>query len=628
MNENKTTGKREWVKNAIIIFLAIMLILTFFSNTIMNYSLPEVSAQYVSSGSLSEQIRGEGLVTANQSYEVKLSETRTISSVSVKVGDIVQKGQTLVTLEDSESTELETARKTLDTLKLEYEKALLDTGVDYSLDNLAIKNKEEDLNKLKERYANRVSYRNEYSKVLDKINEYEDKIDSYSQQAAALSGDDLSSLDPDLYDKVSSAKNTYDKALKTKEETEKKIQQLEGEIAAGGNSEAITNAKRAIDNKQLEIKDVETQITNEYIKENSSQETIDALYNQLEQLKLDLKYLQEDYNNELAKSNDYSRNQQSLISAKKTLSMNETRCDEAKKNLDSVLSEARKEIKSRSDKVQKELDALNRDSEDLKAVAEKSDSAMEEEILAAERELEQMKVTLSQKQQADAESAGVNALDMEAKQKEIEKQEELVKELESGSVNAEIVAQVAGRITELPFVAGEEVPQGSSVAKIEMTEKGYTLEMTVTVEQARKLKVGDAAEVQYFWYGDASATLAAINPDTANPAKNRILKFNVTGDVTPGQTLQLAIGAKGKNYETIVPNSAIREDNNGKFILTVVAKSSPLGNRYIAQRTDIEVLASDDVSSAVSGGFFGGEFIITTSTKPIEAGMQVRLVEN
>ena len=47
MNE---TRRRAWVKNAIIIFLAIMLILTFFSNTIMNYSLPEVAAQYAQSG--------------------------------------------------------------------------------------------------------------------------------------------------------------------------------------------------------------------------------------------------------------------------------------------------------------------------------------------------------------------------------------------------------------------------------------------------------------------------------------------------------------------------------------------------------------------------------------------------
>ena len=43
MNE-KVLKKRAWIKNAIIIFLAVMLLLTFFSNTILNYSLPEVAA--------------------------------------------------------------------------------------------------------------------------------------------------------------------------------------------------------------------------------------------------------------------------------------------------------------------------------------------------------------------------------------------------------------------------------------------------------------------------------------------------------------------------------------------------------------------------------------------------------
>ena len=42
MNENGSK-KREWVKTAAIIFLTVMLILTFFSNTFMNYSLPEVA---------------------------------------------------------------------------------------------------------------------------------------------------------------------------------------------------------------------------------------------------------------------------------------------------------------------------------------------------------------------------------------------------------------------------------------------------------------------------------------------------------------------------------------------------------------------------------------------------------
>ena len=42
--------KRDIIKTIIIIFLAAMLVLTFFSNTIMNKSLPEIQTASATSG--------------------------------------------------------------------------------------------------------------------------------------------------------------------------------------------------------------------------------------------------------------------------------------------------------------------------------------------------------------------------------------------------------------------------------------------------------------------------------------------------------------------------------------------------------------------------------------------------
>ena len=87
MNEKDGKKRREWVKNAAIIFLTIMLVLTFFSNTIMNYSLPEVATQYVQSGTITAKVRGTGNVEATDPYNIKIEETRVIASVAVKQGD-------------------------------------------------------------------------------------------------------------------------------------------------------------------------------------------------------------------------------------------------------------------------------------------------------------------------------------------------------------------------------------------------------------------------------------------------------------------------------------------------------------------------------------------------------------
>lgn len=63
MNE-KVGKRRDWVKMQRL-YSTIMLILTFFSNTIMNYSLPEVAIQYIQSGTITSKVRGTGTVQSS-----------------------------------------------------------------------------------------------------------------------------------------------------------------------------------------------------------------------------------------------------------------------------------------------------------------------------------------------------------------------------------------------------------------------------------------------------------------------------------------------------------------------------------------------------------------------------------
>ena len=76
--------KREWVKNVAIILLAVLLVLTFFSNTIMNRNLPEVATQYVSDGTINAKVRGTGTVQANGTHVVKAEQTREIRAGLLK----------------------------------------------------------------------------------------------------------------------------------------------------------------------------------------------------------------------------------------------------------------------------------------------------------------------------------------------------------------------------------------------------------------------------------------------------------------------------------------------------------------------------------------------------------------
>ena len=178
--------------------------------------------------------------------------------------------------------------------------------------------------------------------------------------------------------------------------------------------------------------------------------------------------------------------------------------------------------------------------------------------------------------------------------------------------------------------AGETMAKDAVLCTIEVPDMGYTMSFSVTNEQARRLKVGDSASVtNYYWGSQIVATLDSIRVDPKNPQTNKLLTFTLSGDVTAGSELTISVGQKSANYDLIVPNSAIRSDANGKFVLKIEAKSSPLGNRYIARRVNVDVLAEDDVNSAVTGDLSEwGEFVITTSNAPVKNGDMVRLADN
>ena len=64
MEENMFQIRKDKIKNIAIVFLTVMLVLTFFSNSILNRALPEVATEYVTYDTITERVRGTGTVTA------------------------------------------------------------------------------------------------------------------------------------------------------------------------------------------------------------------------------------------------------------------------------------------------------------------------------------------------------------------------------------------------------------------------------------------------------------------------------------------------------------------------------------------------------------------------------------
>ena len=79
--------RKDKVKNIAIVFLSVMLVLTFFSNSILNRALPEVATAYVQYDTITEKVRGTGTVAADDPYKVVIKDTRKCSNIRWRYGD-------------------------------------------------------------------------------------------------------------------------------------------------------------------------------------------------------------------------------------------------------------------------------------------------------------------------------------------------------------------------------------------------------------------------------------------------------------------------------------------------------------------------------------------------------------
>lgn len=577
------TDRKDKIKNITIIFLLVMLILTFFSNTIMNYSLVEVSTQQVTSGQITSKVRGSGSVEASESYSVTIEETRKIATVNVKKDAEVATGDLLFTLEDTDSDELDAAKKSLNEAQAAYESAVLTAGITVaerqSIEagkGSSLTQKQNEIAAANQRVKDAQAAVDAAQASVDKIKA---QIDAVSNSTADTTAEEKAVLDAEkknseAQDSLTSAESTYTPVKSAYDAALSGLQSAQSAYDEAKETRDALNASST--STPAEKQAAETAVATAQAKVNAAKITYDAR-------KDDLNKVQGSYDSAKSAATD-SKN--ALSNANYNLSVKKltgTNTAEAN-NLQAQLNTATAALTDANT-------ALTSATNDQKKVTDKISG----------------EVTIA--------SAYKTMTDL---------QEEVAK-LQAKSIGTEITSPISGTVTDIAVTAGTTVNANDVMMTIQPENKAYVLQFSVTENQAKKVRVGDTAEVLNNWYGNnVSAVVSAIRKDPQNRS-NSIIICDMKGDVSVGDSYTLSIGEQSSNYDTIVPTSAIREDSNGKFILIIESKSTPLGNRYYARRVDVEVITSDDTKSAVTGALEGYEYVITTTTKPIKENEQVRL---
>lgn len=603
---------RAWVKDAAIVFLVVLLLLTFFSNTIMNHSLPEVATVMVSNGTITAKVRGTGTVAANGDHKVKAKSGFTIAKVMVKAGQEINAGDVLFVLGAGDSDELEEAKIALEDLQVQYSQAALSVPLADSF--LEERN---DVNKAykawqdakaaydkAEAESKKTGESEAVKKLLEQKKELESQITSLEQKIAAEK-QVLTSTQTVLNQAI----NEYDSALKQWQREQQGMSEPKDDTSTAGGSESGGDGGGGGDGGNKEKTATETDISQQSLGGEELAESV--LERPLATVGASVSIPKPDYVLEAENKvnnlqTQYNKLENELVDGVTRLvfitnKQYEVDALELKlKAIDAQLSGISGDAANLLDKEQAVKDAWN--------TYEEKNAAL---------------YMLGAQQERSIASASVGLSSISNK---IKRQQDKIKELAGEGDENTVTANVSGTITEVNCTAGDTVVKDDILASIEVPDQGYTVSFSVTNDQAKRLRVGDTATISnYYWGNKIVAKLASIQTDKKNPMSNKTLTFDLEGDVTSGSEITVSVGQKSANYDLIIPNSSIRTDSNGSFVLAVTAKNSPLGNRYIAKRVSIEVLAADDNNSAVTADLNNGDYVITTSSSPVANGDMVRL---
>ena len=226
----KGSARRARVIKAMIAFVALLAVLTFFSNTIMNMTIPKVMGSYASRGNLSYSNGSRGEIVVDNQTEIKGLEGRVVDEIKVTSYDTVKKGDTILTLKPIEDDEtLATKKASLKTLEREkaYAARQPKQATDFSIQTDAINTAKTTLSEAKDtlkKVQNKKSAISNNQKIIDEESVKKVSLEATVAAAAKTVEDLKTQIDKLLAEKAPlDAQITVYKETNTPEPTEDEL---------------------------------------------------------------------------------------------------------------------------------------------------------------------------------------------------------------------------------------------------------------------------------------------------------------------------------------------------------------------------------------------------------------------
>ena len=305
----------------------------------------------------------------------------------------------------------------------------------------------------------------------------------------------------------------------------------------------------------------------------------------------------------------------------------------AKKELEQAKKDL-KQAKKEKNKAKKEgtpTDAA--DMESLKSLVEEKEQAYEEAkssqksaLRDAQQALDEAKVPLEKDN-----TGAINDLSIDTYEKDLSKLNKLKE------AKGQIRADNDGVITNVAVSAGSMTTEE---AAMRMADLSAGIRFVAQFSKEDEKYLTEDAEISLSLDGDTpvaeglsleSVTESGADGETTVGADTLDASVLLTGDalsdsgLSIGQTATMIVTVKSEKYASTIPLSALREENNKEYILTVEKRDSVLGEEWFARRTEVTVLDKNETYAAIKEGVINEDStIIISASRPVDDGDRVR----
>ena len=546
-------------------FLIVMVIFTFLSRALDSVTIARVQTGYGKQGSVSYRITGEGTFEADRLSYRPLPEGMRVDTILARPGDVVQAGDTILTLQmeplQEKREELAVALRQAE-LALEQERLSGREIPRVTQEMLALQQMEVDQRALELGRQDLADAQEEYDQNVDALRLEHDRLADRSEDE----------IRQDARNALKSARRVYDAAKLDRDS-------------------AVKRAEREVREKQKKLDRLNAQ-------EDPSEEAVADAEEALAAAEEDLELVKEE---------------QDILVEEAKASLRSAEEDYDDRSYDT--------LKAQEDCKKAYEDGVKAEDEKL-ALAQRKVLELEEALRQSGQNLENARITDAGTRSEEEKTREISRLrqesmelDLEQKRRSLAKVEELISR--EGAVTAVSRA----------VVAGLDLQEGGLIGaadQIRLAEGRMLFRAQVDKEEAALLVQGQRMSLKRT--GEAKELNAVVESvdRLSEDGKCTVSASLAEGEGWLGETCSFTVVLQSGVYPMVIPIEALREDTIGYFCLAVQPEKTILGEELTAVRVNVEVLEKSSTSAAVSGAVTSVTPLVLSSNKSVSPGDRVR----